>query len=516
MVMTVTSAYFLLLLVLGMVIYYILPGRVQWIALLCMSVVFYCTAATPYTLAFPALSALIAWGVGLYLDRNRDKPEKSRAAAALAASGIIANTAVWFLLKGSSFWVILSGALHASNSGIPALQPLPIAAAMGMGYYTAQVIGYILDVLWGTVQAQRNPLKLFLFVVFFPQLTVGPISRYSQLEVLYGKHRFSYDNLCLGSQRILWGLFKKLVIADRVGMIVNGIWADPATYTGFWLWIAVLIYPLQIYADFSGCMDIILGSAELFDIHLAENFRNPFFARTAQEFWQRWHITLGEWARDYVYYPLLKSKRLVLLGKKARKRFGKKAGKLIPWTVAMAILWFVIGFWHGSVHHIVGVSLWFWSLLVLGEICAPVFSYMKEKLRVKTESFGWHLFQSARTYVIYALGCVLFTAEGLKEGLSRYGLLFHAFDKVNPWIFFDKSILKLGVTWEDVNLILLGVLLLFVVASLREKYNYARSWMQKQSIGFRWIAWIGLFLLVLIYGMYGPGYDASTFIYQGF
>ena len=127
----------------------------------------------------------------------------------------------------------------------------------------------------------------------------------------------------------------------------------------------MFLYPLEIYTDFSGCMDIVLGAAELFGVRLAENFRNPFFSRNSQEFWQRWHITLGAWARDYVFYPFMKSKCMVTFGKKCKKRFGKRWGKFIPWSVSMAVLWFVMGFWHGSVRHIFGVSLWFWSVLFI-------------------------------------------------------------------------------------------------------------------------------------------------------
>lgn len=514
--MTVTSFYFFVFLLVGLIIYYLTPKKIQWIVLLLMSIVFYVGAATPYTIIFLVISTLIAYGSTMYISKKADSTT-AKAASTVAILGVIANIAIWFLLKGSSFWTLGSILVNRVFPDFPVLGTLPIMGALGMGYYTAQVIGYILDVSWGNAEAQKNPLKLFLFVGFFPQLTVGPISRYSDLKSLFVGHKFSYDNLCMGSQRILWGLFKKLVISDRIGIIVNAIWADTATYTGVWPWIAVFLYPLEMYADFSGCMDIVLGTAELFDIRLAENFKNPFFSRNSQEFWQRWHITLGNWARDYVFYPFMKCKWMVSLGRKCKKKFGKKWGKFITWSVSMAVLWFVMGFWHGAVKYIFGVSLWFWAVQFVGELMQPVSKKIIDICDFKIESFGWHFFQSIRTYAIYAFGAVFFSAISFREAINHLGVLLRCVKHLNPWTLFDGTIWNLGgITQRDINIIVLGILCLLVADILREKYNYARTWMKGQSFGFRWMIWIFLFIMVLVYGMYGPGYDASTFIYQGF
>lgn len=514
--MTVTSFAFFLFLLIGAVVYYIFPHKVQWVVLLAMSVTFYLSAAVPHTIAYLVVSTLIAYISTNVLYSKHFTGSIRKMAGAITFLAIFLNIFIWFLLKGSSFWITGSSVIHRLIPAFPEIVFAPPVAAMGMGYYTAQVMGYILDCYWENSVPQKNPLKLFLFICFFPQLTVGPISRYSQMQVLYQKHNFSYQNLCFGSQRILWGVFKKLVISDRVGIIVNAVWEDTAMYTGFWPWIAVFLYPLQIYTDFSGCVDIILGAAEILDIHLPENFKNPFFSRTCQEFWQRWHITLGTWAKDYIYYPVLKSSFIIKIGKWAKKHFKKHLAKLIPWSIGMAILWFVMGFWHGSVQHIFGVSLWFWTILVIGEIFMPVLKKVTALLKIDTLSFSWHLFQSVRTYFLYSLGVVFFTAPGLRAAVDHYRVLWTGLGELNPWIFFDGSILSTGVTWRDINLILFGVICLFFVANLREKNGYARIWMQKQILPFRWGVWISLFVIVIIYGLYGPGYDASQFIYQGF
>lgn len=435
-------------------------------------------------------------------------------------TAILINIALWFVFKGKELWQPVGHEIlrYTYISGMDRLLNLPLISALGMGYYTLQILGYMIDCYWENIEPQRNPIKLFLFTAYFPQLTTGPISRYSELNSLYDRHYFKYQNLSFGTQRILWGFVKKLVLAERIGLIVSGIIANPDIYTGFYTWLVILLYPIQMYADFSGCMDIVLGVSELFDIHLTENFRNPFFSRSSQEFWQRWHITLGAWAKDYVLYPLLKSKWMIKLGKATKKKFGKKTGKFIVSATGMFVLWMVMGIWHGGVKYIVGVSLWYWIILMLGELLTPLFLQIADTFHMKTESFSWHFFQSSRTYLIYAIGAVFFSV-GVKRGIAllqeAWRVIFEK-DYANPWIFFDGSILDLGITYGDINIIIIVVALLFIVGFLREKYGYARIWVQKQGFAFRWFVWIALFILVLICGKYGPDYNAADFIYQGF
>lgn len=505
--MTVTSFYFLLFITIGAILYYIVPKKIQWLLLLGLSFLFYYFAAVPYTMLYLVLSTGIAYAATMAMEHNRDQKKRI---AVMTAMAVGINIFIWFLLKGSSFWGHAARALGVNAEFVS------LTSALGVGYYTAQVIGYLLDCYWEISKPQKNPFKLFLFVCFFPQLTVGPISKYAQLECLYEEHRFQYKNICFGAQRILWGMFKKLVISDRIAILTAAIWADTNTYGGVWPWIAVFLYPIQLYGDFSGCVDIILGTAELFDIRLPENFNNPFKARSVQEFWQRWHITLGGWAKDYVYYPVLKSKWLISLGKWSKKRFSKRIAKLIPWTLGMGVLWLVMGIWHGSIRHIAGVSLWYWGILVLGEFVSPFLKKAVNYLKIDTTSDSWILWQRIRTYCIFAAGSVFFAAESLQAALGRYQILFESFRNLNPWTLFDGTVVRLGVAWGDVNILILGILVLWKIDTLREKEGMARVWMQKQILVFRWLAWIFLFFFVLIYGLYGPGYEASQFIYQGF
>ncbi len=502
--MSITSLYYLFFVCAALLIYYVIPGKWQWMGLLFFSVFFYAFAAKPQTFVYILISTGMAWIVTNGLERYRERDDEGRTPIgwkiAVWAS-ILTDICLWFLMKGTAFVRIVDW-----------------AAALGMGYYTLQIIGYTIDCYWQTSKAQKSPLKLLLFTCFFPQMITGPISRYHDLEHIYEGHKFAYVNIAHGAQRVLWGFFKKLVITDRVGIMVNAVWENPGEYTGLYTCLAMLLYPIQMYADFSGCMDIVIGTAEMFGIRLAENFRNPFMSVTIQEFWQRWHITLGNWAKDYVLYPLLKSKAFIGANKYFKKKRHRKAGKVLTTSVGMMALWLVMGIWHGAYKYIVGVSLWFWIVLMLEEYAAPALERLYVKLNCDTNSFGFRFLRHVKVYVIYAVGAAFFRADGIGDGFRFIGSLFKTFSKEywNPWILFDGSIVEWAVSGRNLNLIVFGVILLIIVAILREKYGYARDWLDKQPLVFRWAVYFALVFLVIMYGRYGRGFEASEFIYGGF
>ena len=214
--MSITSFSFLALLAVGVFVYYLTPGKVQWIVLLGLSLVFYWCSGFWKTIVYLLISAASAYCAGLVMLRQRGSENRRASRAALwIAIGI--HVALWFLIKGKDFWAPPAVWLlnHVYIDKLNTLVYMQLWSALGMGYYTLQMIGYLIDCYWENVVPQRNPLKLFLFTAYFPQLTTGPISRYAQMETLYAPHRFSYQNLCFGCQRILWGFLKKLILADR-------------------------------------------------------------------------------------------------------------------------------------------------------------------------------------------------------------------------------------------------------------------------------------------------------------
>lgn len=497
--MSIISIDFGILMAVSLILYWGLPSRYRWLLLLAVSGIFVWSANghSKRTILVMLVSIALAYGAASFFDDARFKDRNSLKKMVLAFA-LIGEAGIFVAMKG--IW-----------------RTLPFAAPLGVSYFLLSLTGYMLDTYWGVQKAEKNPLKVLLFGSYFPLLTSGPIVRYGETgSELFKEHRFDYQRFCFGLQRILWGVFKKLVIAGRLSVIVDTIYENPQEYYGFYIWTALAAFTLQLYTDFSGCIDIVCGVSELFGIPLPDNFCLPFAAGNLSEFWRRWHITLGLWLKTYVLYPLLKSKPLQWIGDKARAGWGKKAGKKLPVWCGLFVSWFLIGFWHGGTwNYIVGVGLWFWLLIVLGEMLEPLFKKLIVWCKINTDCFGWHLFQAARTCILFMAGLGLFRAGSLIEGLKLYRAAIC--NKPNPWIFFDGSFLNLGLTTADYGILRLAVLILAAAGVIRICQGQSvRQWIRGQNLYLRWGIWIGLLLIILIYGQYGPGYDAAEFIYRGF
>lgn len=513
--MTITSPVYLLFVLTGAFVYFITPKKHQWISLLIISVLFYCMAAEPYTIVFIIVSTLIIYFSAIHA---KNRSGYGRAAFVITITAVILNSLIWFLFKGSAYWVQLSSFIHTKIPAFPAFGVFPLASALGMSYYTCQAISYTVDCYWGTAEPQKNFFKLFHFLIFFPLLTTGPICRYTTLLPLYEGRNFSLEKMQRGLQRILWGFFKKLVISERFAILVNNVSGNPSYYSGIWGWIVVLSYPIQLYTDFSGSIDIVLGTAEIFGIELPENFNNPFFSQSSQEFWQRWHMSLGNWAKDYIMYPVLKSETVQSVSTNIRKSHGKRAGKLFSLGAGMFFTWLVMGIWHGNYKYILGCGMYYFVIMFLYEALGPSLKKINEFLHVNENSFSWRLFRMVRTYLILSISLIFFLSDGISNAFERIILLIRAFTPsvFNPWIFFNGELLKAGLSNVDFHVIFISLLILILAAILRERHGYARNWIALQGTVFRFLIWIALFLFVLIYGKYGPGYHAADFIYQGF
>ena len=228
-------------------------------------------------------------------------------------------------------------------------RPEKLLMPIGISFYTLQAIGYMTDVYWGTIQAETEIWRTALFLGFFPQIMEGPIARYSDVaDTLYTGKPLEYRNVVDGYVRIFWGLFKKMVIADRMALMVNQVFDHYADYHGAVILAAAIGYVIQLYMEFSGCMDIIIGSGKLFGICLPENFRQPFCAKNPSEFWRRWHITLGAWFKAYIFYPVSVSGLVKKWNQYGRKHCGKHITRLVTSAIALFPVWVANGVWHGA------------------------------------------------------------------------------------------------------------------------------------------------------------------------
>ncbi|MBR1471709.1 MAG: MBOAT family protein [Lachnospiraceae bacterium] len=387
-------------------------------------------------------------------------------------------------------------------------------AALGVSFYTLQLLGYFLDVYMEKIPAEKNFWDYSAFATFFPQIASGPISRYEQLGgELKQTHRLQYRSLTFGLQRILWGLFKKLVISERLAAPVAAVFDDPDTFGGACIPAALFCFAIELYTDFSGYMDIALGAAECLGIRMAENFRTPFFSQNCSEFWRRWHITLGEWFKDYVYYPLLKTKAFVKLGKWSRNRFGKKKGKMLPVHLALVVLWFSVGFWHGGAwKYIIGSGLLHCFYITGGQICEPLFEKMKKLLHVNDKCFSWRLFCRVRTFCMVCLGFLFFRAADVPSALY----MLPAACRFDLRALSAEGLLAAGLEGADLKLLAVCIPVLFIADLLQYRRGSVREVLAAQNLVFRWIVYLILLYAVLIFGMYGPGFVTNQFIYQNF
>lgn len=458
--MDITSFVYLAFVALSLLIYWILPKKLQWMVLLVCSICFYVVSAVPYTYLYMLLSVVTVWLATLYFEKS----ESTRKKKVVLVTTILINIGMLAVLKYTNLGI---GTINTLFGGIleKKIERVSFAASLGISFYTLQIVAYLLDTYWKVTEIERNPFRLLLFISYFPLMISGPISSHAQLgHQLFEEHRFEYTRVTRGMKRIAWGLVKKLAISNRLAMIVNELWGNIGVYHGVWIWIAAIGYAFQLYTDFSGCMDIIIGVSECFGIQLAENFRAPFLAKTIQEFWQRWHISLGQWLRDYIMNPLLKSEHMGRIGELAKKKFGKKKGKKVPVYLSMLVMWFAMGLWHGeSWKYIIGEGLWFWAMMVLAQMFSGLFKRCREKLRIQ-DGRVWNTVQVIRTIFIFSVGMLFFRASSLTDSVYR---IYKSFELSGAW-----TALKRVVNVTLANVGRTGCLILMFSMGLLAIYDY--------------------------------------------
>ncbi len=504
--MSLTGLNFFLFLFITLTLYYVLPGKLQKYVLLGAGMYFYFGVITiePYKVALVLTYIVVITYLGaLWIERS-----KGKAKTGVAILVIGALVGALFVLKYAYNMVTLLLALFRFDGSITWLQ---FASLMGISYFVLSAIGYLMDVYWESYKAERNFFVVAVFILYFPQMISGPITRFPQMkEQFTTTHRPAYEDVSGGMRRMAWGYFKKLVISERFAVVVSTVFGAYSEYSGFLLVVAALCYLIRLYTDFSGCMDIIMGASQMFGIHLPENFNAPFLSRSIKEFWQRWHITLGSWFKDYVMYPVQISKPFISLGKKAKKLFGKKHGKKVPTYLSMFILWFLLGVWHGgTVQYFVASALIPFVLLIGGDLLEPVWTKLMKKWSVHTEGFVFRLIQRIRTMLLLCLCWFFVCTPTVKNGLEALKqVCIHFVWRDSHSI----SLESMGLGYADLILMILGVvLILFEHACLGCDTNMKKV-MDKQKWPVKYAAIYAELLLILFFGMVGN----STFIYFKF
>ncbi len=530
--MLFTSAKFVLFLAITLVLYYAIPKKAQWELLLVASYVFY-YIADPRYLIFIAVTTVTVWAAALILDKKnamqkaylaehkasmsleekkayKETVKKKKWAILLVF--LIANLAILSVTKYTNFVISnINGFLSEGSK----LKTVDMIVPMGISFYTFQSLGYLIDVYRGTQSAQKNVFKFALFVSFFPQLVQGPISRYGALEkTLFTPHKMERDNITLGLTRILWGYFKKLVVADRLIAAVKTLTGTPEQYTGVYVFCAMLFYAFELYCDFTGGIDITIGIAKMMGIDVAENFDLPFFSKNIKEYWNRWHITMGTWFTDYIFYPVSVCSPMLKLSKWSRKHLGNAVGKRVSVYLSSLIVWFTTGLWHGAAWNFIVWGLMNFVIIMISQELEPLYKRFHDKFHLKGKA-PYEVFQMIRTMLLMSMVRMFDVYRDVPLTFKMVGTMF---TKFNFGAFADGSLLKIGLSASDYILLLCALTLVLVTSII--KYRTGKTvrehLYEKSSALPIYAACAVLLVLILVFGAYGVGYDSSQFIYNQF
>ena len=315
----------------------------------------------------------------------------------------------------------------------------------------------------------------------------------------------------MGGMRVVWGFAKKLIVADRLAIPLRELVSAPEEYTGVYVLAVMFLYAVQLYADFTGGIDITIGVSQMLGIKVAENFERPFFSKNIAEYWRRWHITMGTWFRDYVFYPLSVSKSVLKLHQKARARLGEP-GKRVSVYLCTMLLWFVTGVWHGASWNFIVWGLLNGVVILVSQECEPLYAKFHGKFPGLKGTFGYRLFEVGRTFVLMSAIRVLDVYRDVPLTFKQVGTIFTSF---NPSVLWNGSFLELGITGADWAVAALGTLAMLVCSLLGRK-EPMREQLVRRNPNLAWGGCVVLVLCMVIFGIYGIGFDATQFIYNQF
>ena len=488
--MTYTSYIFILFVLLITCIYYMVHKSRQWVVLLIASLIFYICSG-PVFLAYLVFFSLFTWYGAKRIEKQRlNKPLSEKVLRVLGIVLVFLNIGILFIIKWSGMELALFNRLFGTSLAWRFIMPL------GMSFFTFQNTSYVLDVYRGKIPAENNFLHYLLYSTYFPYIVSGPINRYDKMEQqFFAGHSFDKDTFYQGILRILWGYLKKMVIADRAAIFVDEVFGHYFMYRGLFVLFAVLLFSLQLYMDFSGCMDIVLGVSKLFGVDMTENFHAPYGAATTSEFWRRWHVSLTSWFRDYLYIPL----------------GGNRKGKIRKYINIMIVFLFC-GMWHGA-----GITFLIWGGLnglyqVVGDMTSGVRHQICRALGLDEESHGAMLRKKLTTTMLIELAWLFFRADGYREA---FVMLRRMFTGWNPWILTDGALYQAGLDVWDFLILIAGALCVGWVSRAGGKKNLHNIFIS-QSWLCQTLVILAALVIWYLFGIYGPGFDPANFIYYNF
>ncbi len=446
--MSLVSGTFIAIMILTTILYYLLPKKTKPYILLVISICVYASLGVK-SLIYIIISSVTTYIATLLFQKNKYKK-------LILILTLIINIGILVIIKSELI----------KNIIVP----------LGISYYTFQVVSYLIDIYRNKYKPEKNIAKYFVYTMYFPYLFIGPINRFDDISDSLFKEdkKINLSSMYNGILRIGWGFFKKLLIANRINVLIATITQNPSEYNGAFALFAMLLYSIQLYADFSGGIDIVIGFSKVLQINVKENFDTPYISQNIQEFWRRWHISLSSWFRDYVYIPL----------------GGNRCSKLRHYFNTI-IVFLLSGLWHG-------INYVLWGLLhaiflILGKFITTKNKYLNITVTFLIVSFLWSFFIWPTTL----------------ESLQMIGSVFTTFNYSELF----NNILNLGLNLANYIVLIISVILLIIYDLKREKIN---SKLKSLKTEHKLILFAGLVWVILIFGMYGIGFNASEFIYNKF
>ncbi|MBK5253982.1 MAG: MBOAT family protein [Peptostreptococcaceae bacterium] len=507
--MSITSIPYLLFCVLVIVLYFTVFKKRQWVLLLIASMVFYFINCNEY-FYFMIITVASTYFITKKMDNIYQATESKKIAKQKAKKLLLVQL---FFSVG-----VLVFVKYASTMFLPVFDILPllgidstgfvinIIAPLGISFYTFAIVGYTLDVYWRRSRNENNFFKLLLFCIYFPQVLSGPIPRYKNLMPQFSEsHSFDLDNLQEGVFLILFGLVKKLIIANRIFYFVNPYFDNPQDFSGQLFILVMMFYSIGGYADFSGTIDIISGVSKILNIKLDPNFNHPYFSRSMKEFWQRWHISLNTWFRDYVLYPVTLSKLEKKINSFNKKHFTKDKVRSLTNMLPLIVVWALTGMWHGNSWNFLIWGLYHFVLLASSLLMESQLNSLNRIFRINNDSKIISFLQMFRTFMLCTIGRIFFRTNDLFDA----GYIFKT-------IFTKGNITIMDFANKNILIIVIYAILLLNISLVEERDGSMFMWLKDKNTLFKVLFFYLLIFSSIALGFYGPGLGDLGFAYQDF
>ncbi len=498
--MIFNSIQFLIFFPIVFMVYFLLPAKIRYMWLLISSYYFY-MCWNPKYIFLILFSTVITYLSGLSMEAVRKKSfsgetQKHYLNACVAVSFLL-NLLILFYFKYFEFAVATINRIIGAAGVRISVPAYDVMLPVGISFYIFQALGYTIDVYRGEIHGEKNFFRYALFVSFFPQLVAGPIERSKNLLNQVDKPTyFEAEHARHGLLTMAYGLFMKVVVADRLAGIINPIYSDWNSQSGMSIMAATILFAFQIYCDFEGYSQLAIGSAQVLGFHINQNFKTPYLCTSIRDFWQRWHISLTSWFRDYLYIPL----------------GGNRKGKLRKYGNTM-IVFLVSGLWHGAGWHFVAWGGVNGIYNIVQDLTDSVRQKVYQILKIDTTAFFWKCFCGFVTFFFIDISWLFFRADGIGQSVS---MLRKIWNELNPWYFFSDEFYNLFGTAKDVAVTLFSLFIIALIDVFRRRGFDLRGYLLEQQIIYRWVFYFAVIFIIMLWGAYGSGYEQTQFIYFQF